>query len=148
ATQGELRHNPGHVIDLVPTILEVTGAPRPDTEDGRPIPTPPGKSLVPAFARDEAVKHDELWWAHERNRAIRVGDWKLVAAGRDGPWELYDLATDRTETRDLARQHPETVRELAQRWRRLWEEFTALAREDLKVLPSDAGLRRLGGLRR
>ena len=44
------------------------------------------------------MKHDDLWWQHEGNRAIRVGDWKLVAAGREGPWELYDLATDRTET--------------------------------------------------
>src|SRR6266568_4949530 len=51
STRGELRHNPGHVIDLVPTIQEVSGAPHPDTEAGRPIPAPPGKSLVSVFAR-------------------------------------------------------------------------------------------------
>ena len=64
---------------------------------------------MPAFARDGAVKHDELWWQHEGNRAIRVGDWKLVAAGKDGPWELYDLAKDRTETHDLAKEFPKKV---------------------------------------
>jgi arylsulfatase len=136
--RGALRHNPGHVIDLVPTLVEVAGAPRLDTRDGRPTP-PPGKSLVPAFVRDGTVKHDDLWWEHEGNRAIRVGDWKLVAAGRDGPWELYDLATDRTETRDVARQHPEKVRELAQRWQRRHDEFAALAREDRNAGHPHAG---------
>ena len=71
---------------------------------------------MPAFARDGTLKHDDLWWAHEGNRAIRVGDWKLVAA-KDEPWELYDLATDRTETRNLAQENPDqgprTVRAVA-----------------------------------
>ena len=61
---------------------------------------------MPAFARDGTVRHDAIWWAHEGNRAIRAGDWKLVAAGKDGPWELYDLATDRTETRASPLQVP------------------------------------------
>ena len=94
-----------------------------------PIPPLPGKSLVPAFARDGSVTHDAIWWEHEGNRAIRVGDWKLVAA-KDQPWELYDLATDRTETRDLAAQQPEKVRELAGRWQRMHDEFAACARAD------------------
>ena len=89
-------------------------------------PRRPGKSLVPAFARDGAVKHDDLWWAHEGNRAIRVGDWKLVAA-KNEPWELYDLASDRTETHNLATANPAEVRALADRWQRHMDEFTALA---------------------
>jgi arylsulfatase len=129
--RGELRHDPGHVIDLVPTILEAVGMPRPDADGEaglkRPIPPLPGRSLLPAFARDGSVTHESLWWEHEGNRAIRVGDWKLVAA-RDRPWELYDLATDRTETRDLAAQHPERVRELAERWQRMQDEFAACAK--------------------
>jgi arylsulfatase len=132
-TEGALRHDPGHVIDLVPTIREVTGSRRPHSEDGRPIPAPPGKSLVPAFARDGTVNHDELWWEHEGNRAIRMGDWKLVAAGRESPWELYDLATDRTETRNRAADKPAKVRELAERWQQRRQEFIALARADLKT---------------
>jgi arylsulfatase A-like enzyme len=132
AARGELRQNPGHVIDLVPTILEATGARRFEEWEDRPVPSPPGKSLVPAFARDDTVRHDDLWWEHEGNRALRRGDWKVVAAGRDGPWELYDLAADRTETLDLAGQHPQKVQELVRRWEALRDEFYQLARRDLK----------------
>ena len=120
------------MIDLVPTILEVTRRHAPETWQGRPVPTPPGTSLAPSFGRDGAVHHDDLWWEHEGNRAIRVGDWKLVAAGKDGPWELFDLANDRTETHNLAGERPEKVRELADRWRRRRDEFYALARRDLE----------------
>jgi arylsulfatase A-like enzyme len=133
AARGELRHDPGHLIDIVPTILQAAGAPgHSQAPEGRPFPTPPGKSLMPAFAHDGALRHDDLWWAHDGNRAIRVGDWKLVAA-KNEPWELYDLATDRTETRDLAPTNLTKVRELAQRWQRRMDEFTALARDDLKT---------------
>lgn len=126
--RGELRHNPGHVIDLVPTLLEVAGVTKPDRWDGEAIPPAPGKSLVPAFAADGAVRHDDLWWLHEGNRAIRVGDFKLVAA-RDKPWELYDLKTDRIESNDLATAMPDKVRELDRLWTRRLEEFTELARQ-------------------
>jgi arylsulfatase A-like enzyme len=132
AARGELRHNLGHVIDLVPTILEAAGAPRPAPGSaeapGRSIPPFPGKSLLPAFARDGSVTRDAIWWEHEGNRAIRVGDRKLVAA-KGRPWELYNLATDRTETRDLAAQQPEEVRELAGRWQWMHDAFAACARD-------------------
>ncbi len=82
AARGELRHDPGHLIDLAPTILEVAGGKWPPTLAGRPVPPPPGKSLVPALAKDGSVTHDYLWWYHIGNRAIRMGDWKLVAAVR------------------------------------------------------------------
>jgi arylsulfatase len=131
AARGELRRDPGHFIDLVPTVLEVAGAPHPDRGGARTTPPPPGKSLVPAFAHDGTVRHEDLWWEHAGNRAIRVGDWKLVATGRDGPWELYDLAADRTESRDLAAQHPAKVEELARLWQHRRDEFIALARQDL-----------------
>jgi len=130
AARGELRQNPGHVIDLTPTILEVAGAPRPGKVEDHTAPAPPGKSLMPAFARDGAVAHEGLWWEHEGNRAFRVGDWKVVAAGEDGPWELYNLGEDRTETRNLAEAHPEKVRDLVRRWEGRRDEFYELARRD------------------
>lgn len=117
AARGELRHNPCHFIDFLPTILELAGgqAPSgpPDTEAGPPLP---GKSLVPVFAKDGTVKHEFLYFHHIGHRAIRVGDWKLVAKGKDGPWELYDLKTDRCEQKNLADRHPQKVREMAQLW--------------------------------
>ena len=113
--KGELRRNVGHVIDVVPTILEISGGKPFETLNGEPVPPAPGKSLVPVFMNDGSVAHDELWWSHEDNRAIRVGDWKLVAAKGD-PWELYDLATDRTETKNCAKEYPEKVDALAKSW--------------------------------
>jgi arylsulfatase len=133
--KGKLRHAVGHVIDIMPTILEAIGARRPENPESPPSP---GKSLLPAFAHDRSVKRDELWWEHEANRAIRVADWKLVASGKDGPWELYDLATDRTETRDLAAQFPAKVADLSRRWQHLRNDFTALACQGLKGTPSDS----------
>ena len=58
---------------------------------------------------------------------MRVGDWKLVAKGKEGPWELYDLSVDRCESHDLAAKNPEKVRELSALWQRSEDEFRALA---------------------
>src|SRR2546426_7251949 len=126
---GELRHNPGHLIDLAPTILELAGGKWPENFNGHPVPRPPGKSLVPVFAKDGSVAHDYFWWYHEGNRAIRVGNWKLVA-DHDHPWELYDLRTDRSESRNLAAKRPAKVKELGQAWTSHMEEFCKLAAPD------------------
>lgn len=130
SARGEVRHDPGHVIDLVPTILDAAGGKPPAAWDGKPVPPAPGKSLLPAFAKDWTVTHDSLWWLHEGNRALRVGDWKVVAAGKDSPWELYDLRADRSETKDLAREKPDKVRELVALWQKQTDEYFDLSARD------------------
>jgi arylsulfatase len=119
---GALRTSAGHVIDIVPTILELTGAQQLAEESSRPAPALPGRSLLPAFASDQRAPHEFLWWSHEGNRALRMGEWKLVAA-KDNPWELYNLAHDPTETTDLASQHPQRVADMSQRWTAQQDEF-------------------------
>lgn len=109
---------PGHVIDLVPTILDLASI-----ERNQNTPQPPGRSLL-----EESSKNRELWWLHEGNRAFRQGDWKLVAA-KDEPWELYDLAKDRPETHDLADEHPEKVIELENEWQARWNDYQRLAKQ-------------------
>jgi arylsulfatase len=131
AARGETRHTPGHVIDIVPTILDAAGDKPDATWRGQPIPPPPGKSLLPVFARDGAVARESLWWLHEGNRALRVGEWKIVAAGKDAPWELYDLTSDRSESSNLAQAMPERVREMAAIWTRQMQDYAALAAKDI-----------------
>jgi len=124
--RGELRHTPCHFIDLLPTVLELAGAKPEPAWHGVMAPPLPGKSLVPALAADRPIARDYLYWHHQTNRAIRVGQWKLVSAGTKdatGPWELYDLGSDRSETNNVAAAHPERVRQLEQLWQRCEEEF-------------------------
>lgn len=132
--RGELRTTPAHVVDIVPTILEITGVEKPKAWQGEAIPEAPGKSLVPAFAKDTAIDRESLWWLHEGNRAVRVGDWKLVAAKGDA-WELYDLKTDRAESHNLAGQMPEKVKELEAVWQKQTDAFSALARKTAHLQP-------------
>jgi arylsulfatase A-like enzyme len=128
---GSLRHNPGHVIDMVPTILEAAGIEPITSWKGASVPDPPGKSLLPVFSADNRVAREYLWWLHEDNRAIRVGNWKLVADNRRKQWELYDLDKDRAESVNLASEYPDKVQELQQIWESKWREFRALATRDL-----------------
>lgn len=124
----ELRNNPAHAIDVVPTILDACGVDFAKPTDD--APPPPGKSLLPAFKADGTVKHEALWWLHEGNRALRMGDWKLVAA-KDEAWELYNLKTDRTETINLAAKHPDRVKQMSAIWNERLQSFVKLAKRDL-----------------
>jgi arylsulfatase A-like enzyme len=132
---GGLRRQPVHVIDLVPTVLELAGVSPPGEVDGHPVPPMQGRSFAPALREEGAASaradHTPLWWCHEGHRAVRIGDWKLVADKRKGPhgggWELYDLADDRTETRDLAASDPARVAAMEAEWERIAAECRALA---------------------
>ena len=114
-TPGELRKQPGHVVDIMATCVDVAGAKYPTEFHGQPIQPMEGKSLLPALD-DKPIQRDAIYWEHEGNAAIRVGDWKLVRLGRGGPWELYDLKADRTELHNLAEAKPELAAELAAKW--------------------------------
>lgn len=122
SVKGELRQQPAHLIDVVPTCLELAGASYPKEANGQAILPLEGRSLVPAFT-NLPIEREALYWEHDGNAAVRVGDWKLVRQGRKGAWELYDLKADRTEQRNLAEKFPERVAELADRWT-AWAERT------------------------
>ncbi len=107
---GELRHQPGHLIDIMATCIDVADAKYPSRYKGRKITPMEGKSLLPAFD-NRPIERQALYWEHEGNRAIRKGRWKLVSK-YPGRWELYDIEADRTELNNLADKYPELVREL------------------------------------
>lgn len=107
-----------HVFDLLPTFLDIAGI------DSKPY-KPRGKSLLPVLRGQTREPHAGLFFEHAGGAAYRRGDWKIVRSKPKRPWALYDLAHDRTETTDLARQHPQRVRQMAARWDVWWREVTA-----------------------
>ena len=130
ASPGSLRRQPVHAIDVVPTVLELAAVAPPVEHDGRPVPPLQGRSFARALSDPQAAPaHESLWWCHEGHRAVRVGDWKLVAE-RGAAWELYDLAADRTETRNLAAAESGRVTSLEAEWNRIAEECRTLAASD------------------
>jgi arylsulfatase len=117
--RGQLRRQPGHLIDVMATCADLAKAEYPAELNGHKITPLEGKSLVPAFA-DRPVARDAIYWEHEGNKAILAAPWKLVSK-YPGPWELYDLDKDRGESNDLAARYPERVKELSAKWQ-AWAE--------------------------
>ena len=115
ADRGAWRRQPGHLVDIMATCVDVAGAAYPAERDGRPVLPMEGRSLAPAFD-GRPIEREALYWEHEGNAAVRAGDWKIVRLGRKGAWELYDLKADRTELNDLAAKEPGRVRELSALW--------------------------------
>ena len=107
-----LTHQPGHVIDVMATCLDVAGAAHPRTLAGRETVPLEGKSLLPILQGTQREPHGALYWEHEGNSAVRQGKWKLVSR-YPNQWELYDLEADRTEQNDLADSHLDRVREMS-----------------------------------
>jgi arylsulfatase A-like enzyme len=117
----EVLHNqlvtqPGHLVDLMATCVDVASAAYPTEKGGEKIQPMEGVSLLPALTGKPLDRAQPICWEHESNRAIRDGQWKLVAKA-DQPWELYDMTADRTELHDLAAQQPDKVKELSAKWR-------------------------------
>jgi len=114
AKTGGWCNQPGHLIDLLPTCADVAGATYPKKRNAVSVTPCEGVSLVSAFL-GKKLDRNTLYWEHEGHRAIRQGDWKLVARNEQ-PWELYNLAEDRCELDDLAEEMPEKVAALNKLW--------------------------------
>ena len=113
---------PVHLIDIMPTVLEITGAKYPGASKQNKIPPMDGVSLVPAFKGQTIARSKPLFFQFNKGSAIRDGQWKLV---RNSPtWELYDLAADRTETHNLATERSELVKQMDATWLAWWKDCT------------------------
>lgn len=127
--RGELRHNIGHCVDFMPTILELAGIMPDDIPLPEGAPPLPGRSLVPVFDKDGSVERPHIYFHHEGNRALRAGNWKLVNESNvnrgttSDPWALYDLSKDRCEMVDLAKAEPERLREMVEVWEKCEAEY-------------------------
>ena len=130
---GTITHQIGHVIDILPTFLDISGAEYPDRYNDQDIHQYDGRSLLPILRGEERDPHDVLFWEMNGCRAVRKGKWKAVSlgpernhAGHEIPagqdeWELYDMEADRCELNDLSADRPELVSELDALWREWFE---------------------------
>lgn len=111
--------SPAHVMDIMPTLIEVAGAKYPQRLGEHELTPLEGTSLLPAL-RGESTPERTIGFDHQAAHALRQGDWKIVWSKRmphELEWELYNMAEDRCETNDLAKQHPDRVRSMAQQWK-------------------------------
>lgn len=122
--KGKLGTQSGHLIDIMATCVEIAGLQYPTNFNGNAIHPLEGKSLVPAFA-NKPIDREFIFWEHEGNRAIRVGNWKLVSktqkqrkftAADENTWELYDMEEDPSEINNLALKYPDKVKTMAALW--------------------------------
>ena len=109
--EGSLERQPGHLVDVMATVVDVGGASYPKGKV-RPME---GASLRPAFLGKPLNRRNPIFWEHEGNRAVREGRWKLVAK-ENQPWELYDIDADRSERTNLAAKEPGRAKAMAAAW--------------------------------
>ncbi len=116
ARRGTWVESLAYLPDFMPTCLELAGGIYPSHFQGNAIKPHAGESMVPIIKeKDAAIHAGPVYWEHEGNRALREGDWKLVWSG-DGPWELFNLAEDRTEMHDLTKAFPKRTADMRRRW--------------------------------
>lgn len=109
---GNQVNQPGHIIDLISTCLDLADVSYPKTYHQNKIAATEGVSLVPLFKGQTWKGHQALFFEHEGNKAVRQGDWKLVLNYPEKNWHLYNINLDRSELNDVSAGHPQKVKEL------------------------------------
>lgn len=117
ATWGSITRHRGHVMDLMATFVEVSGAAYPTRFDNRVISATTGHSLTSAFRAKASNENKKLYNEHFRARYIKDADWKLVSTSRDTTWHLYRISDDESELNDLSARYPEVVKKMTSDWR-------------------------------
>ncbi|HUR88307.1 MAG TPA: arylsulfatase [Ramlibacter sp.] len=131
--RNSVRHTPGYLPDIMATILDATKTPYPKTWQGHEVEPLEGHSLLGVLQQGDARERPPMFWEHEGNAAVRIGQWKLVRKYPD-PWELYDMAADRTELNDLSAQHPDRVKDMLAQYEAWAERCGVIPRERIDDL--------------
>ena len=120
--QNTWNRQPAHLIDIMPTLVDITGAKYPGNSKELNIKPMDGASLLPAFKAQPIARTQPIFFQFSNGSAVIDGQWKMVRDSKT--WELYDMATDRTETHNLANQKPELVQKLDTKWQAWWKDCT------------------------
>ncbi len=118
---GRKSNRPGMILDIMATCVEASGAEYPKQFNGNSITELEGESLMNSINNESEERKSVMFWEHQANRAIRIGDWKLVLKATeentdDDKWELYNLVKDRTEMNNLAATYPQKVNDMKNSW--------------------------------
>lgn len=103
---------PGHLIDIMATIVDLTGATYPAKFNNQHITPMQGQSLLPAFYGKNPQREKPIFWEWRNGQAVYFKDYKIVKEGLENPFELYDIKNDPAEVNNLARKNPEKMMEL------------------------------------
>ncbi len=140
AAKGSVVHTPAHLVDIVPTLLELTETEEPESYPGRELTPLVGTSLVPVLHGEPMPSRPPIHLLFSSDRGLRDGPWKLVSF-RGEPWELYNIAEDRTELHDLAGAHPDIVRRMSQQWHAMTADVLMAPKQEQKPVASEPGPR-------
>jgi arylsulfatase A-like enzyme len=135
---GTITNQLGQVMDVLPTCLAVAGINYSGTYLGHKLLPLEGKSLLPIFQGDKTWPERSLFWEHEGGKAVRIGDWKLVAE-TSKPWELYNLSLDRTEMLNLAESNSAKVTEMQNKYTDWFSRVTQVIPEKIALLTPNGG---------
>lgn len=113
---GAIVDTPVHLIDVLPTLADLSGAKIPEQHSERELRPVSGVSLRPIFEGEKLERRDPIHLQFSSDFGLRDGDWKLVSF-KGQKWELYNVAKDRTELNNLADAEPKRVKAMATQWK-------------------------------
>ncbi|MFZ5831824.1 MAG: arylsulfatase [Planctomycetota bacterium] len=141
AEPGSLVHSPAHLVDVLPTLADITQTKLPQSWPDRELSPVAGISLAPILAGRQIPSRPPIHLLFSSDRGLRDGDWKIVSF-RSQPWELYNLAQDRTELRNLAAEHPEILDRMVKLWHQMSEEVLGAPAKETAPVAATAGQQR------
>lgn len=122
---GTRNHQVRHIMDFMPTFIELAGTSYPKTFQGKEILPLQGYSFSNNFSDKMAPDYPVLFWEYLKNKGVRQGDMKAVFNVNHKKWQLFNIAKDRGETTDLAAQFPQLTQNLQQKWQAWYNRVTA-----------------------
>lgn len=114
---GRVIRQAGHITDIMPTLMDITGSSYPLEYKGNKILPNEGISLLRALKGKKIRRQNPIFWEHEGNRAVAKGDWKIVSsydtrAKKFNKWELYNIKKDRSELNELSATYPARLKRM------------------------------------